>query len=202
MARLFRGSNVNVIPHEVDFETFRPISRNEARNRLGLSHDKKYILFAANPAIAVKRFPLAKAAWQQLHRLDPAVELLVVSKEPQDRLALYMNASNALIFPSYQEGSPNIVKQAMACNLPIVATDVGDVRQVIGNTAGCYICPPTPEEFAQAIRQLLLSPMRTRGREHVQHLAGPHVASRVIQVYENTLRKRAKVLSATTQTEG
>jgi len=201
MGRLFRGANVNVIPHEVDLETFRPMSRNEARIRLRLSHDKKYILFAADPAIAVKRFPLAKAAWQILRRLDPAVELLVVSREPQDRLNLYMNASNALVFPSFQEGSPNIIKQAMACNLPIVATDVGDVREVIGKTAGCSVCAPNAEEFALALRKLLCSPARTRGREHVRHLAGPLVAGRVIQVYENTLRRRAKVLAATTQTE-
>jgi glycosyltransferase involved in cell wall biosynthesis len=201
MAGMFRGSNVHVIPHEVDLEVFRPISRNDARSRLGLSHEKKYILFAANPEIPVKRFPLAKAACDLLNASDPAVELLVVCKEPQDRLALYMNACNALVFPSYQEGSPNIVKQAMACNLPIVGTDVGDVRAVIGKTEGCYVCPPNAGEFAQAIRKLLRSPARTRGREHVQHLSGPLVAGRVIQVYENTLRKRAKVLAARAQTE-
>jgi glycosyltransferase involved in cell wall biosynthesis len=201
MARLFRGSNINVIPHEVDLEIFRPMSRSEARSRLGLSHEKKYILFAANPQIAVKRFPLAKAAWELLHGTDPTTELLVVCKETQDRLALYMNACNALVFPSYQEGSPNIIKQAMACNLPIVATDVGDVRDVIGATHGCHVCPPSPEEFAQAIKKLLCSPARTRGRERVQHLSGPLVAGRVIQVYEKTLRKRAKVLAASAQTE-
>ena len=201
MARLFRRSNVHVIPHEVDLDLFQPMSRNQARSLLGLNHDKKYILFAANPETPVKRFSLAKAAVERVRQLDPAAELLVVYKEKQTRLALYMNACNVLVFPSFQEGSPNIVKQAMACNLPIVATDVGDVRDVIGGTAGCSICPPTAEDFAQALGKLLRSPIRTRGREQVCRFAGPLVASRVMAVYENTLRKRADLLAARAQME-
>ncbi len=202
MASWFRSPNVHIVPHEVDLEVFQPADRDAARRALGLSLEKKYILFAANPDIAVKNFPLAQAAVDLLRQKDASVELVVVSRETQPRLALYMSACDALVFPSYQEGSPNVIKQAMACNLPIVATDVGDVAEVIGGTAGCYVCPPQADRFAQKLSEILRSRMRTRGRENVRHLSGPLVARRVIEVYERALRRRAGLLNAKTQTAG
>lgn len=190
MASKLKSSNVFVIPCEVDTEVFRPTDREQARAALGLAADKKYLLFAANPQIAVKRFPLTKAVAEYLAGQDSSIELLVVFKETQERLALYMSACDALVFPSYQEGSPNIVKQAMACNLPIVATDVGDIRQVIGGTEGCYVCSPRVTEFAAAISAILAHRKRTDGREHVRHLGSSAVAQRIIEVYEQVLRKR------------
>lgn len=182
--------NIHIIPHEIDFDVFRPMDQQQARAILGLDPGKKYLLFAANPEIPVKRFPLAAAVADEVRQQIPSVELLVVYKEPQDRLAVYMNACDVLLFTSYQEGSPNIIKQAMACNLAIVSTDVGDVREIIGGTAGCRVCPPDTSEFAAQVASLLRPPRRTTGREQVRHLTGPLVAQQIIQVYEHILRKR------------
>jgi teichuronic acid biosynthesis glycosyltransferase TuaC len=190
MASLLDSSNVFIIPHEIDFEVFRLADRGQARAALGLEADKKYVLFAANPQNGVKRFPLAKAAAEELIRQDPSVELVVAYKETQDRLALYMNACDALVFTSFMEGSPNIVKQAMACNLPIVSTDVGDVREIIGSTEGCYVCKSDVREFAARLADILRHRERTRGREKVQHLTGPAVSQRITKVYEQVLRNR------------
>ena len=155
MARKIQGAHTHVIPHEVDLEIFKPIARAQAKAALGLDPETKYLLFAANPKVGVKRFPFAKAVADLMARHDPSMKLIVVSHETQERLALYMSACDALIFPSFQEGSPNIVKQAMACNLPIVATDVGDVRQVIGTTHHCHICSPVVPEFAAKLADIL-----------------------------------------------
>jgi teichuronic acid biosynthesis glycosyltransferase TuaC len=189
MASKVDRSNVYVIPHEVDLQTFRPTEREAARATLGLDAGKKYLLFAANPRIAVKRFPLARAVAERLAAEDSEVELLVVHRETQERLALYMSACDALVFPSYQEGSPNIVKQAMACNLPIVSTDVGDVRKIVGNTDGCYVVRPDVADFAERLRELLRRRERTQGRQRVAHLDCPNTARQVIRVYEETLRR-------------
>lgn len=190
MAGKLNRSDVYIIPHEVDFELFNPVDRDQARATLGLEPDRKYLLFAANPGIPVKRFPLAKALAEHLAERDPSVELLVVYKETQDRLALYMSACDALVFTSYQEGSPNIVKQAMACNLPIVSTDVGDVREVIGSTKGCHLCRPDVVELGARLQEVLRLQERTRGREQIRHLDGPTVTRRVIRVYENVLGRQ------------
>ncbi len=192
MASKLARKDVHVIPNEIDFELFQPVDRKQARRALGLDLRKKYLLFAANPDIPVKRFSLAKAVAEHMSRRDPAVELLVVHKEPQDRLPLFMNACDALLFTSYQEGSPNIVKQAMACNLPIVSTDVGDVCDIIGNTSGCHVCKPDVQEFARRLFDVLCHRERTNGREQVGHLAGPEVAQRIIEVYEQVLKKDSR----------
>jgi len=192
MAGKLSRPDVNIIPHEVDFELFKPVDKGSARAILGLDPRKKYLLFAASPRIPVKRFPFAKAVADYLEERDPSVELLVVHKEPQERLPLYMSAADALVFPSYQEGSPNIVKQAMACNLPMVCTDVGDVREVVDGTRGCYICDPDVVEFAANLNEILQRGERTQGRELIRHLDGPNVARRVIQLYEKVLGRESQ----------
>lgn len=190
MASTLKRANVYILPCEIDLEVFKPTEREHAREILGLNAHKKYLLFAANPQIAVKRFPLAKAVAESLAAQDSSIELIVVSRETQQRLALYMSACDALVFPSYQEGSPNIVKQAMACNLPIVSTDVGDVRQIIAGTTGCFLCSPTVAEFAERVQEILASRKRTNGREHIAHLNPSAVAAKLIEVYEQVLRRR------------
>lgn len=190
-SKLKRKKGVHIIPCEVDFDLFQPKPRDDARSALGLDLQKKYLLFAANPSVAVKRFPLAKQVADHLREQDPDVELLVAYREPQDRLALLMSACDALVFPSYQEGSPNIIKQAMACNLPIVATDVGDVRQIISQTAGCYVCAPDVADFAGRLSEILACRRRTNGREQVRQFSGTAVAQRLIRVYEEALERRA-----------
>jgi teichuronic acid biosynthesis glycosyltransferase TuaC len=191
MAAKFRRRDVHIIPHEIDFSTFRLTDREEARATLGLDSERKYLLFAADPQNHVKRFPLAQEAASILRQRDPSVELCIVHKETQDRLALYMNACDALVFPSYQEGSPNIVKQAMACNLPIVATDVGDVRQVIAGTSDCFVCEPDAEVFAERLAGILLTGQRTDGRSRIRHLDRPVVARKLIDVYEDVISRNA-----------
>lgn len=195
MAGKLARPDVHIIPHEVDLDLFRPVSQNYARAMLGLEARKTYVLFAANPQIPVKRFSLAKLAADELTAQDSSIELLTVYKESQERLALFMNACDVLVFTSYQEGSPNIVKQAMACNLPIVSTDVGDVRDLMSGTAGCFICEPDAHEFAARLADALRQGRRTEGRERVRHLSGPAVAERIIAVYDGVLTGRGSHLA-------
>jgi teichuronic acid biosynthesis glycosyltransferase TuaC len=188
MARRLRRPDVHVLPHEVDLETFRPTPREEARRELGLRKDGRYVLFAASPTIPVKNFSMARDAVSELRQDDPRVELVVCVHEPQPRLALYMSACDVLAFPSWQEGSPNVVKQAMACNLPIVATDVGDVRAVIGGTTGCHVVGFDTAQFASRLGDELLRRRRTEGRGAVRHLSGERVARRLLEVYDGVAR--------------
>ena len=188
MAARLRRPDVHVIPHEIDFDTFQPVERGRARELLGLDPDRPYVLFACNPGLHNKNFPLAQAAVELVRRSKPEVELIVVHREPQPRLALYMSACDVLSFPSWQEGSPNVVKQAMACGLPIVATDVGDIASLIGTTPGCHLAAPTPEAFATPLAEELSLRRRTDGRRAVGHLTKERVAAQVLKVYEAVLR--------------
>jgi glycosyltransferase involved in cell wall biosynthesis len=183
--------NVYVIPNGVDFDLFRPIPRVEARAALGWDPVRYYVLFGNDPQIPRKGFPLAQRAIEDLNRRGIDAELVVANGLSQTALVQYINASNALLLPSIHEGSPNIVKETMACNIPVVATEVGDVAQVIGRTKGCCVSPRDPEALASGLEQALLHSGPTTGRKDIQHLERSIVAKQIIAVYEHVLQQRA-----------
>ncbi len=192
MKKAASGGNIFVIPNGVDFELFHHIPRAEARAALGWDQDGYYVLFGNDPKIPVKNFPLAQAAIECLHSRGISAELVVASGLPQTKLVHHINASNALILSSISEGSPNIVKETMACNVPVVSTDVGDVSQVIGRTKGCGVCPHDPAALATALEQALRHTEPTTGRADIVHLDRTLVAKQVIAVYEQVISKEAE----------
>jgi glycosyltransferase involved in cell wall biosynthesis len=185
-------TNVTVIPNGVDFELFRPIPRAEARAALGWDPDRYYVLFGNNPAIPRKAFSVAEAALTCLRCRGILAELVVAWELPHSTVAWYINASNALLLPSMDEGSPNIVKEAMACDVPVVATDVGDVAEVLGHTKGCSVCPRDPEALATGLERALLHSAPTTGRKDILHLDRRVVARQVIAVYEQVIQVRRR----------
>jgi len=190
MKKAASGNKIFVIPDGVDFELFHPMPRAEARAALGWNQDRYYILFGNDPKRPVKNFPLAQTAIERLHARGVSTELVVANGLPQTTLVLYINASNALILPSICEGSPNIVKEAMACNVPVVATNVGDVAQVIGHTKGCSVCLSDPDSLAAALEEALRHTEPTTGRIDIKHLENAIVARQIIAVYEQIKYKR------------
>lgn len=183
MRRLTPSSRVFVIPNGVDFTRFHPIPRAEARAALGWKPDGNYVLFGNNPRLPVKDFPLAQRAVERVRARGIPVELIAANGLPHDAMPTYMNASNALLLTSVHEGSPNVVKEAMACNVPVVATNVGDVAEVIGHTAGCHVCSRDPDDLAEAICQALRFDTPTTGRTDIAHLDHALVARQIIEAY-------------------
>ncbi len=189
------GDNIIVYPDGIDFELFRPIPRAEARAALSWDQDRYYVLFGNNPQRPVKNYPLAQAAIECLRARGVTAELVVASGLPQTTLVQYINASNAVILSSISEGSPNIVKEAMACNVPVVATNVGDVYQLIGRTQGCSVCSHDPEALAAGLKQALRWAGPTTGRTDAAYVERSVVAQQVLAVYEQVLRKKSKPTS-------
>ena len=187
-----RGDNIVVIPNGVDFELFRPIPRTEARAALGWDQDRYYVLFGNDPRIPVKNYPLAQAAIERLYAKGIAAELVVANGLPQTKVVQYMNASNALILTSIAEGSPNVVKEAMSCNVPVVATNVGDVAQVIGKTKGCSVCPSDPDVIATALEDAFRHTEPTTGRTDIAHLDSAVIVKQILALYEQATRKKIK----------
>ncbi len=183
------GIPATVIPSGLDFALFHPIPRAEARQRLGLPPDQPLVLFAGRPSQGRKRYGLARRAMDIVQRSLPA-DLLVAWGIPHSDVPLYMNAADALVFTSMQEGSPNVVKEALACDLPVVSVPVGDVPGRIRDIEGCELCPDErPETIAAALERVLRRGSRIRGRTAVESLDERVLTAQLIELYRAVLRR-------------
>lgn len=176
-----------VIPCGVDLNAFAPVPRDDARARLGLSADKRYVLFAGDSWRPEKRFDLVEAAFARLQGMLPDVELVLLSNKPHDIVPLYMSACDVLVLTSALEGSPMVIKEAMASNLPIVSVRVGDVPEVIGGVSGCALAERDPSDIAANLAEVLRTPRRIDGRTRIEHLRHDRIAERILQVYEHAV---------------
>jgi glycosyltransferase involved in cell wall biosynthesis len=177
----------HVIPCGVDLERIPCIPQAEARRRLGLPPGETLVLYVGDPAKAVKRYDLAQRAVHMLERTRPARLILGWGMLPEQILIL-MNACDVLLVTSRHEGSPTVVKEALACNLPIVSVDVGDVRSRTAGIDGCEICADDrPETIAASLDRVLAREQRTQGREAVRTLDARAVADRIVEVYRSVL---------------
>ena len=181
LAQKLNLNNVDIIPNGVDFSIFKPINKSEALEKVGWDKNKKHLLFAANPNRLEKNFALAKESFGNLNRDD--VELHSMININHDMIPYYMNASEVVILTSLWEGSPNVIKEAMACSRPIVSTDVGDVCSVIGDTEGCFISSYDSGEFSQKI-SFALNFEKTNGRLNIGYLDKSCIAQKILNVYK------------------
>jgi teichuronic acid biosynthesis glycosyltransferase TuaC len=180
-----------VIPCGVNLDLFHPESQNAARAALGLPADKKLVLFCAGMR-PEKRFDLVQAAVDHLAKQDPLVQLVIATEQPHEVIPHYMNACDVLVLASEYEGSPTVIKEAMACNLPIVSVDVGDVAEVIAGTTGCFICERSPQDMATRLALALDPPSRTNGRASIERLSLDSIADLLIAEYNDVLGKRGR----------
>lgn len=179
-----------VIPCGVDIDRFAPIPRDEARRRLGLPPDRPLVLFAGEYWRPEKAFPIVEAAMAVVRQHLPQAELILLTGKPHDIVPTYMAACDALVLASTFEGSPMVVKEAMAANLPVVSVRVGDVAEVIGDTPGCALAERDPADLAAKLLPILRRPRRTDGRARIAHLRHDRTAERVIEVYRHAIAPR------------
>ncbi len=193
MKKATRIDDVFIIPDGINFDLFKPIPRAEARAMLGWDQDRYYVVFANNPTIPVKNFLLAQQAVERLKTRGITAELVVANGLPQSTVVQYINASNVLILPSVAEGSPNVVREAMACNIPVVATNVGDVAQVLANTDGCSVCPHDADALAEGLEKAIRHTEPTTGRADTAHLSNMVLVYKVLAMYEYAMRKKGRL---------
>lgn len=181
-----------IIPNGVDMVKFRSIEKNEACKKVGFDPSKRHVVFAASPERIEKNFKLAKSAVKSIY--DKNVKLQIVSDVNHELMPYYFSASDMLILTSVYEGSPNVIKEAMACNCPIVSTNVGDVKWIMGNTKGCYLISFNPANVADKIKLALEYSEkygRTKGRERIKKLKldSESVANSLVKIYREIINK-------------
>ncbi len=165
-------------------DLFPLTSQDEARERVGFGKEGKYVIFVSDPARPEKQFGLAEEAVRLLH--DESIHLVPVFNKPHSEIVAYMCAADVLIMTSANEGSPNVIKEAMACNCPIVVTDVGDVRWITEGVDGTYVSNTfEPEELSGLLNKALEFGARTQGRKRIVDLGltSERVAQKLIRIY-------------------
>lgn len=175
-----------LLPCGVDLSDLQLTDKNETRRKMDLSESKKYVLFAGAFDNAVKNAPLAKETVGLLP--DKNVELLELKGFPREEVTLLMCAADTFLMTSVSEGSPQVIKEAMACGCPIVSVDVGDVKERTEGVEGCYVAKTRdPKELAELLQKAMAFEGKTKGREKLlaDGLDNRQVAEKLLDIYKN-----------------
>ena len=183
------------LPAGVDMDVFIPMDTMDARRQLGLPEGKRFVLFPSSPSRVEKRYELAKRAVELLRKSSPTmhdVELLTLDNVPHDRVPLYINASELMLMTSAFEASPVTIREALACNVPVLCTDVGDARVVLEGVSGCAIVDPDPARIAAALATALAGPRRVEGRERMDAYSLQRSVRELQEIYGRVRRDRGR----------
>jgi glycosyltransferase involved in cell wall biosynthesis len=177
---------VHVIPNGVDISNFKPLSKNKCQDKLNWDTTKTHILFAANPLRHEKNYNLAQKSVNNLKKRN--IELHTLSDTPYNKIPILMNAANVILLTSLWEGSPNVIKEAMSCNCPIVATDVGDIKWLFGKEQGHFLTSFEHEDVTKKIERALefsYNKCYTNGRQRIMALGldSETIAKKITRIY-------------------
>ncbi len=195
----FKARNYSIIPCGVSLDDCFLMDKAEARKRLGWDAKKRYIMFGGAFDNPRKNYPLLRDA---VERIGGDIEIVEMKGLSRAECVLRMNACDVFALPTKNEGSPQALKEAMACNCPIVATDVADIKHLLGGLPGHYVLPNkkgngawwkgdeySAEELADLLKQALAFEGRTHGRERILELelSNEQVTQRILKIYEEVL---------------
>lgn len=203
-----------VIPFGVDTDLFRPIPREKARERVGWidggregdsdggrdgdseehpdstlngTDGERVVLFPYPPDREVKNYALAERVVERV----PDATLRTVSGVPHERMPDYLNASDAVLITSERESGPMVLKEAAACNVPVVSLDVGFAADVLGGISNSAVADGE-EELAGRLTELLDGAARSNGRETIDGLDPAEMGDRLAGVYRSVLPENGR----------
>jgi teichuronic acid biosynthesis glycosyltransferase TuaC len=177
------GARVAVLPCGVDTSRFAPIDRRQARTALRLDPERPYLLFPADPARPEKRHDLALSLARR-HQ----VELLRLGHVPPAEVPLWVNAANAVLVPSDREGFGLAALEALACDVPVLATPVGIHAQALAAIPGTYCAPFDLDHWDRALAPHLLdADPRVPGRNRAQEFSTDRMAARLVDAWRELL---------------
>lgn len=175
-------------PCGIDIKDLPLVDKALAQKEMNLSPDKINILFGGSFSNARKNAPLAQAAISLLKRND--INLIEMKGFNRQQVAMLLNGCDMLLLPTKSEGSPQVLKEAMACNCPIVATDVADIAYLLQCVTNSYVTSFDPADVAEKIMRVIECGERTNGRERIAELRldNPQVAETILNIYKQILK--------------
>lgn len=181
--RLGLRHGYSVLPCGIDLSTFTPLDRDECRRTLGIAAEARVVLFSGRFDVPRKNAELARSAVAQV----PGAHLVELRGYDRATVCRLMNAADVLLMTSHLEGSPQVVKEALACDLPVVSVDVGDVREIIGETEGCHLAPYDASALATRLRLVFERGTRVRGQDVARRYGLGAVAEQLEGIYAQVL---------------
>ncbi len=179
----WRRSRAVMIPNGVDLDLFSPGCQEQARKELGWGLHQRVVIMNVGSNPINKGLDLAKEAMKVTQTRVPEAELCVIPNVKPHQMPVYYRAADVLLSASKAEGSPNVVKEALACNLPVVSTPVGDVPLRLTGVHPSWIVERDPVAIGEALSEVLLNRARSNGRDHVRALSLDKIAQQVMEVY-------------------
>ncbi|MBA2487210.1 MAG: glycosyltransferase [Nitrospira sp.] len=175
---------VKVIPSGVDHTVFHPIPKLEARAQCGWPEDAKIVISSAGTDPIHKRLPLAEEAVHVAESFCGKIKFVILDgKMDQKTVAVMFNASDCFLLTSSSEGSPNVIKEALACHLPVVSVDVGDVRERLRHVFPSKVVGENPQHLGEALAEILRMGSRSIGSDVTVDLSAERVAAKVLVLY-------------------
>jgi glycosyltransferase involved in cell wall biosynthesis len=180
----WRRAAVSILPTGVDTGIFRPEPRHAARTRLGWSEEELVLLFHAGFDPEVKRLALAQAACEEARRAVPRLRMEILDGSVNAALVpALMNASDCLLVTSAWEGSPTVIQEALACDLPIVSVAVGDVVERLEGVRDSTIASADPPVLGRALARMVNPPRRSDGSRKVPEFCARRLAGALKEIY-------------------
>lgn len=184
----WRADRSVILPSGVDTRIFHPRDMRDSRRALAWSESERIVVFNAGKNAVGKRLDLAQAAVVVARSIVGPVRLFVLDGcEDPENIPMILCAADCLVITSDWEGSPNIVKEALACNLPVVSVDVGDVKERWGGTGSVEIVARSPQAIGEALAGVLKERRRSGGAQLVDAISQERVAERLAQLYQEVL---------------
>ena len=175
----FLDSPYTHIPFPVDVDMFEPLDRTTAKSHVGWDGSAADILFPYDPNRPEKNF---KRARRVVDAAEVNAELRTVTGQPYAEMPYYLNASDAVLVTSTRESGPMIVREAAACNVPVVSTDVGFVRETLDGVDQCAVCC-SDQQLSGALELILADNQRADGREAIADLHPEQFGQRLKTLY-------------------
>ena len=194
----FKPKHYCIQPCGIDLKDLPLVEKEIAMKEMGLSADKINILFGGAFSNARKNAPLAKAALKRLEdeRISGLEEFNLIEMKGFNRhqVAMLFNACDMLLLPTKSEGSPQVLKEAMACNCPIVATDVADIAFLLQGVTNSYATTFDAKDVVDKIQRVITCGERTNGRKRIEELKldNPQVAETILGIYKSILKSNEK----------
>lgn len=180
----WRRGVVTILPTGVDPSVFRPEPRALARNRLGWPGAERVVLFNAGHDVKVKRLDLAKATVERARRDVPGLRLEILDGTVRPALVPdLMNAADCLLLTSVSEGSPTVVQEALACDLPVVSVAVGDVAERLKGVRDSIVVACDAAVLGPALARMVEPPRRSNGSLKVAEFSSQHIAAELKEIY-------------------